>query len=721
VFTDHTGRKVFADRTGATYGDTGEPAPTPGDLIGTDPDVLLALMTIRAKDLGLDNDRSVSDRRHDLEAARGAIKPLEGEVTAARSAAAAHDELKHQLNDIERKLDRAEDDGARWAWVELRRRADAVQAELAVIDQGPAADADARLLAAVEEVRQRGAAWAEAATDVGELRARLGEEPTVSSSDLERVAATPAAAPDDLLSRVEAWEQAAATRRRAEVEADRVPGEVAPVADDPLVSVLARLDQAALWTAFAALTAAEADYAEAAKAMGPEEGEIDPAIETEIESSHLEVVRNERRVEQRNLPGLLLTTAMIASTLLTIRFGIVFAVLTLAAAVAAAWCLLVLPRRALRAARDDEDFQLGRAGAATWLGLHLRRLDGPPDAATGEAMETAANARVAALVDWRDLVGDTELDDVGGREAAIRSHADAIDPVARQNRIAAARAAADTARRAEHDAAHQVARGLDGYGIRPDVAPGEVQALVDERIAAGSHARDWQRLYARQADATAAAHELDDVLIGLGFDQGGLELRLDRVVDAIARARERQEPGAGRRTRTEVTAELRSLQIEVEATRRDHWAGNDPQQPPVAPDLLEEQRDEAVAAVARSVRPDITAAEQRLELMVERVAELERELGEGVDGPAPLHKRLIAKVARTMWQGGVEESVPIILDDPLAAVPADQRCDLLDMLVRLSDKTQVIYLTEDPVVARWARQRPHDGSLLLFETDTVNV
>ncbi|HEY4376907.1 MAG TPA: hypothetical protein VGM93_07100, partial [Acidimicrobiales bacterium] len=284
VFTDHTGRKVFADRTGATYGDTGEPAPTPGDLIGTDPDVLLALMTIRAKDLGLDNDRSVSDRRRDLEAARGAIKPLEGEVTAARSGAAAHDELKHQLNDLERKLDRAEDDGARWAWVELRRRADAVQAELAVIDHGPAADADARLLAAVEEVRERGAAWAEAATEVGELRARLGDEPTVSARDLERVAATPADAPDDLVDRIETWEQAAAARRRAEVEADRVPGEVAPVADDPLVSVLARLDQSALWAAFAALTAAEADYAEAAKAMGPEDGEIDPAIEAEIEA-----------------------------------------------------------------------------------------------------------------------------------------------------------------------------------------------------------------------------------------------------------------------------------------------------------------------------------------------------------------------------------------------------------------------------------------------------
>src|SRR4051794_24429860 len=47
IFTDHAGRRIFAEATAATYADTMQPAPTPAELVGADPDVLFHLMALR--------------------------------------------------------------------------------------------------------------------------------------------------------------------------------------------------------------------------------------------------------------------------------------------------------------------------------------------------------------------------------------------------------------------------------------------------------------------------------------------------------------------------------------------------------------------------------------------------------------------------------------------------------------------------------------------------
>ena len=56
VFTDHRGRRVFADRTGATFADDGVVAPGPSDLLGRDPSAVAGLLTLAATDLGLGLD-----------------------------------------------------------------------------------------------------------------------------------------------------------------------------------------------------------------------------------------------------------------------------------------------------------------------------------------------------------------------------------------------------------------------------------------------------------------------------------------------------------------------------------------------------------------------------------------------------------------------------------------------------------------------------------------
>ena len=48
---------------------------------------------------------------------------------------------------------------------------------------------------------------------------------------------------------------------------------------------------------------------------------------------------------------------------------------------------------------------------------------------------------------------------------------------------------------------------------------------------------------------------------------------------------------------------------------------------------------------------------------------------------------------------------PSLLDDPFARVPAERKWELMDMLRRLAEKTQLLYLTDDPFVGAWARRR----------------
>ena len=47
-------------------------------------------------------------------------------------------------------------------------------------------------------------------------------------------------------------------------------------------------------------------------------------------------------------------------------------------------------------------------------------------------------------------------------------------------------------------------------------------------------------------------------------------------------------------------------------------------------------------------------------------------------------------------------SVPIVLDDALAELPEALVTSLLNKLERMSTSVQIIYLTDDPIVADWA-------------------
>ncbi len=65
--------------------------------------------------------------------------------------------------------------------------------------------------------------------------------------------------------------------------------------------------------------------------------------------------------------------------------------------------------------------------------------------------------------------------------------------------------------------------------------------------------------------------------------------------------------------------------------------------------------------------------------------------------------------------GPAGQSLPLILDDALSEVDPDLKAPLLEMLVRASGDQQIVFLTEDPDVADWARVEAMTGDLSILE------
>ena len=717
VYTDHLDRRVFADRTGATFATTGSPAPAPSELLGKDPATVSALLTLTAGDLGLGARVSAEDLRAELAAARAELEALQAEHAEATERAGMVRTWQGELAELSARIERADEDAARWAWLELRRHLDEVRAELNMVDQVHHGRTDRQILEAVDALRSTGEVWADLAAAASELREALGPLPEVSGPDLARVAATPAELPAGFDGRVEAWQAASDLRRSAEADLAQAQRGAPEVDDD--VAAFAACDQIRLWAAHTELEQASEAYDQLAATMT--QGELDPAVEDRIEEAHLEVVRRQRDLERRFRPGILgsatfAVCALLAGQSISLPLGVVL----LVASVAMAGWLIVVPRRNLAAASLVEDQALTHADAGSWLGLHLRRLDAMTDGTDRKRFEAAANARAAAQVDWDEVAGSRTPGELTRLADAVRAHADATDPKAIARRLDEARAFETAARDAETAARNSLTNGLEAYGLvaggGADLDPQQLTTILERRIQAGAVARRAKKLALLEHREAEAARRLGDVLSHLGYEDGQLESRLERAIAAVAAARHRQE--AGSRSRADIERDIAVLDAKVQADARHGWAEQpEPAGPPTDPNLLEARRREIGELVAAAGRPDVVGAERRADVTQARVNDLETRLEELASGPSSLQQRLISRLGRTTWVADHEESVPVLVDEALVSVPVGERMDLLDLVVRLTDHVQVVLLTDDPVVARWARDRSSHASVTLYEAE----
>jgi hypothetical protein len=719
VYADARGRRVFADRTGATFADDGVVAPGPSELLGKDPATVAGLLTLSAADLGLGEHASAGELHELLGAARAALEDHHHDHVSLVEITAQIEDWRAELAEVDRRLASSDDDQAHWTWLERRRQLEELRAEVAMLDDHTAGDTS--ILSSVDALRTAGSAWADLAAAVSEVQAEVGAIPRVSAEDLARVAATPDAPPATFVARIDAWRAANDALRAAEAELRSCQATTAPAAD-PLVEEFARLDQQRLWAAHRRVTKASRTYnAVTAVAEAPEG---DAETEREVELAHLEVVRAQRVVDERVRPGIIGAAALVAGALLAaLSISPLVSVVLLAGAAAMVRWLVLVPRRELAAAEEAEAVALSATDAGSWLGLHLRRLDDITDTADRKRFESAANNWVVAQVEWEEIAGTRTPDQLTAREDEVRARAEQIDPKAVARRREAARRQRDTTVAAERTARASLTAGLEHFGFPPgsvgdDVDPDDLLRAVERRIEAGRVARRALKLASLQQRERSAAQHLESILARLGFTDGDLEGRLERAIQAVAVARQRQALESGARDRTDLEAEIARLAVIVERTRRTGWSESPAlSAPPTDPDVLEARRRELAELIAAAGEPDVVGAEHRYRVGLARVRELERRLDDLSAGPESLEERLAERCGRTTLLDGADETVPVLVDDAFAPLPFEDKVRVLDHLVDLSEHAQVVLLTDDATTVRWARSRAASAPVVLFERD----
>ncbi len=718
AYTDHAGRKVFADRTGATYADSGRPAPAPQDLLGHDADVVTRLLTLTADDLGLGQQVSAGELQAQLATTRAELERRATELDELQRRAETVGAWQDELAMLAQRIGHHEDDVARWAWIELRRQLDELRAELNVQDHADLGRTDQQILKAVDSLRSTGATWADLAAKASELRAGLGSLPAVSDSDLARVAATPAELPSDFSKRRDAWQAAIDLRRTADAELAQASSPSA-TPDDALVVAFAELDQTTLWNRHTKLEQANEAFAQVSNAS--DRNDLAPEAEEAIEQAHIAVIHCQRDVEKRFTIGAASTGLSAVLALLLGNAGaLVPGVVLLAAAIGLGGWLLLVPRRKLAAAELVETQALADADAGSWLGLHLRRLDGTNDPVERKRFETAAKNRAAAQIDWDEIAGAVSPQDLTARSSGVKAYADSISPQSIARRIEETKAFSAAAANAEMAARRAVTSGLDSYGFidggAVDIDPARLQTLLQRRIAAGDVARRARQLGVIGQRENEAARRLDDLLTRLGYEDGDLESRLGRAIQAVAAARGRQTGQP--RTRADITVDIERVIDQLRATARPSWASQpEPTSPPVDAKLLDARHREISELAASAGRPDVVGAEQRFNVAQGQIQTLEQRLEEITTGRGSVQHQVVGRLGRTTFLGDHEESVPVFIDDAFRKIADGERMDLLDLLIRLSRNVQVVLLSDDPVVNRWARNRSTHTDVVLYEAD----
>jgi ABC-type uncharacterized transport system YnjBCD ATPase subunit len=83
--------------------------------------------------------------------------------------------------------------------------------------------------------------------------------------------------------------------------------------------------------------------------------------------------------------------------------------------------------------------------------------------------------------------------------------------------------------------------------------------------------------------------------------------------------------------------------------------------------------------------------------------------------PTDLAQSLVARLADLRSAGSTGEALPLILDEPLTGLDPAVKQWMLELVGRSAGSPQVVFLTEDPDVAAWARAEALGGNLSMIE------
>lgn len=716
----------------ARYDDDGSPASSPVGDLRSSPEALRALMLIQAADLSVVARSARDDEPPELREARASLEEITEQLQAALGEAEEAAALQTELDTLEEALRTAHEDASRREYAQVLAQLERVRAEAGALQSGSGGiDADRHLLAHADATRALAAQWTEAAEALELVIDRFGHGARLDAADLDAAAAIPDAVPADLDASVDALADALAHREALDHRLQALAVAKLPAPSDLLVGELGLHEQAPLWAAADRLVAATDEVHRVQMSLGGlggDGGGEDPVAIRDMELAHRDLEEAERAAEAVRVPGVA-GTALGVTIMLAGTFGALWLIpfgMLIGASVGTV--TLVRPKSRVAKAAAVERAALDRAGVPSYLGFHLRRVDAAVDPNVRGTVDSASNELRAATSAWVELVG--EGIDVG-RAIELRSEVTAYNDALRNLGGAAdeieqlRRDLTEHAEPAVVDARAALGATCAPFGLQADELTD--LATIHQRVAAaierGRSARVQIELEAAEAVEREAARRLGDQLLQLGFDSGELDARVGALDWAVARAAEREQARAKARPKAEIDAELEALQERARGLRRPEWSTVTASEAEL-PDLEElEDRREKVRAQLALVSPEVDVAR-----LADRQAAVERRVialearhdghGEAVDpdAVADIQRHLLGRITKAATAGPRGDSLPALLDEVFLRVPAERKWDLLDLLYRLSERHQLIYLSDDAFVAAWARQCP-DGAVMLLEPE----
>ncbi len=728
-YLDGTGRLVRVandhDRPVAVYEDG---VPTAGliDLLRRDEKQLFELLVLTPAGLGLDQAHG-SDESPELVEARATLAALTAELSSAYAAKHTVDALSQEVAELDERIRVAQESMARRQYAKLLARLERTRSEAAALRGGVAAgDSDRRIVAAADHLRRVAADWAAADADARELAEMVDEAELLDPSTRDVVRTMPEVEPDELESRASALEAAEARRLALSISLREMAASRLPEPSDPAVRELARVDQDALWAAHRRVqsTATAVEAQEVALGGVNLEGDNGGnSLAEAIEAEHAKVIDAQSKIGRSRRFGMISGGSGVAAAAAAAAVAPLAAPVVLAGAAGAAGWALFGPKRRLAKAERSEQEALARAGASSYLSFHLRRVDAmlTPDAR--EQLEAAALEHRLALGAWAEVAGTIPHRSAGALEAEVRSYAESLANLghAAQEIEEVRRQLVEEAEPAVETARDALMALCQPFGVDDPFLAVE---MVRHRVREGRVARAQVRIEAARAREEELRASLEQVLASTGFDQGDLAARVGAFEWALARATERERARDHGRDLEEVELELADLENEARSTRRPEWAtvtASDADEPDI--DELTSRRDAAATALrtSRPLVPDTQRLADRHAALDRRVTSLEAQArggGGAIDtGPDAdsVRQFLLAHLTQANHAGPDGDAVPVIVDDALARLQGDSKWDLLDLLERTGESTQVIYLTDDPLVGAWARRRAAMSAITLLE------
>jgi hypothetical protein len=687
-------------------------------------------MLLSADDLGVFT-RPARDEPPELREARATLDELSTELQAALGQQQAVGLLQAELDTVESDLHAARDGLARREYAQVLAQLDRVRAEAAAVQAGAAGiEGDRHLLASADATRALATRWSEARARVSELAAELDGHARLDPAERDRTAAVPSEPPSDLDDLVLALQHAIAAHEALDQRLQALAVSKLPAPSDPLVAELGLLDQAALWGAAERLAEATSALQRVQLSLGGLEiDDMGPALVVidDIEAAHRGLEEAEGAAAAAKLPGMVGVGAGVLAGVAGVAAAPLLLPVGLAGAAVAGVVGFVRPRaRRANAARVEQD-ALGQADATSYLGFHIRRVEASIDPQLRQLVDATTAEQRHAMAAWWDLVGEdiaigsaeelrSEIEAYSTALCNLGDTADEIEQLRRELEDQAEPARA---------AAHQALVTAVGPYLLDERAVDELPALhaaVRHQCARGAAARAQTQLDDAEHDDHQASADLDALLLELGFDAGPLDARVGALEWAVSRATEREEARTRGRSPSVLETELAELQAAADDLHRPEWATVTAADA-ATPDIpeLDVRRTELVKELtAARAEVDVDRLADRHAAVERRVASLEaRHGGHDVNGDpgaiADMQQHLLAHLTTASQAGPEGDPVPVVLDDVFLRVPADRKWDLLDLLHRLAERHQLVYLSDDAFVAAWARQRALDGTITLLE------